>query len=259
MYNFSMKIAIVTGASSGMGRDFARYLDSFLGLDEIWVVARRRERLEELEKEIKTKVRILPFDITAEESIKTIEKNLEEEKPNVEYLVNAAGFGIFGAFTKNDRNQSNIVTLNDKALVDVTYTVLPYMGEGSAIINLGSNSSWQPVPYMAVYGAAKACVRSFSRALAMELAPRKIKVLCVCPGWIRTEFFDRAVHDDTIVYYDRFYESMAVVEKAMKDLKKGKLVSILGFPVRMQVRLVKFLPVKFVMRTWLKQQKKPLK
>ena len=93
----------------------------------------------------------------------------------------------------------------------------------------------------------------------MELAPRKIKVLCVCPGWIRTEFFERAVHDDTIVYYDRFYESMAVVEKAMKDLKKGKLVSILGFPVRMQVRLVKFLPVKFVMRTWLKQHKKPLK
>ena len=254
-----MKIAVITGASSGMGRDFAKKIENDFTLDEIWLIARRKERLLELSKELKTKTRILSYDLTDKVAIEEYKSLLSETKPDVELLVNAAGFGVFGAFEKNDEKQSEIILLNDKALVDVTYTTLPYMKTGSSIINLGSNSSWQPVPYIAVYGASKAFVLSFSRALWMELKPRGIKVICVCPGWIKTEFFDRAVHDDTIVYYDRFYESMAVVEKAMKDLKKGKLVSILGFPVRMQVRLVKFLPVKFVIRTWPKQQKKPLK
>ena len=253
-----MKIAVITGASSGMGRDFAKKIDDDYKLDEIWLIARREDRLKELEKELKTKARILSCDLTERDSIKAYKSLLEEVKPEVEVLVNAAGFGVFGAFEKNDAKQSEIILLNDKALIDVTYVTLPYMKEGSALINLGSNSSWQPVPYIAVYGASKAFVLSFSRALSMELNPRGIKVICVCPGWIKTEFFDRAVHDDTIVYYDRFYESKDVVDRAMKDLRKGKLVSILGFPVRMQVRLIKFLPVKLVMKIWCKQQKKPI-
>lgn len=253
-----MKIAVITGASSGMGRDFAKKIDSDFTLDEIWLIARREDRLKELSEELKTKTRILSIDLTVKEAFDEYKSLLRETKPEVEVLVNAAGFGVFGAFEKNDEKQSEIILLNDKALVDVTYTTLPYMKTGSSIINLGSNSSWQPVPYIAVYGASKAFVLNFSRALWMELKPRGIKVICVCPGWIKTEFFDRAVHDDTIVYYDRFYESKDVVERAMKDLKKGKLVSILGFPVRMQVRLIKFLPVKLVMKIWCKQQKKPL-
>lgn len=252
-----MKVAVITGASSGMGRDFARKIDTDYKLDQIWLIARRMDKLNELSQELHTETRIISLDLTKVESIEEYKSILDKEKPEVELLVNAAGFGVFGAFEKNTQNQSDIVLLNDKALLDITYSTLPFMNKGSAIINLGSNSSWQPVPYIAVYGASKAFVLSFSRALSMELKPRGIKVLCVCPGWIKTEFFDRAVHDDTIVYYDRFYESMAVVERAMKDLKKGKLVSILGFPVRMQVRLVKFLPVKMVMKIWCKQQKKP--
>ena len=253
-----MKIAVITGASSGMGRDFAKKIESDFTLDEIWLIARRKERLLELSKELKTNTRILSYDLTDKVAIEEYKSLLSETKPDVELLVNAAGFGVFGAFEKNDEKQSEIILLNDKALVDITYPSLPYMKSGSSIINIGSNSSWQPVPYIAVYGASKAFVLSFSRALSMELKPRGIKVLCVCPGWIKTEFFDRAVHDNTIVYYDRFYESKDVVDRAMKDLKKGKLVSILGFPVRMQVRLVKFLPVKLIMRIWCKQQKKPV-
>ena len=253
-----MKIAVITGASSGMGRDFAKKIENDFTLDEIWLIARRKERLLELSKELKTKTRILSYDLTDKVAIEEYKSLLSETKPDVELLVNAAGFGVFGGFEKNDEKQSEIILLNNQSLVHVTYTTLPYMKSGSSIINLGSNSSWQPVPYIAVYGASKAFVLSFSRALSMELKPRGIKVLCVCPGWIKTEFFDRAVHDNTIVYYDRFYESKDVVERAMKDLKKGKLVSILGFPVRMQVRLVKFLPVKLVMRIWCKQQKKPV-
>ena len=97
---------------------------------------------------------------------------------------------------------------------------------------------------------------SFSRALGMELRHRKIHVMAVAPGWIKTEFFDTAVHDDTIRYYDRFYTASQVVDKAMRDLKKKKAVSILGLPVRLQVAAVKHLPVSAVMKTWCRQQGK---
>ena len=117
-----------------------------------------------------------------------------------------------------------------------------------------SNSSWQPVPYQTVYGASKSYVLNFSRALCRELKPKGIHVLCVCPGWIKTEFQQVAHHDEYIRFVDRWYGPEEVVAQAMSDLKKKKMVSILGHPVRRQVRLVKFLPVKFVMDTWCRQQ-----
>ena len=253
-----MKIAVITGASSGMGRAFVKAVDRAYDLDELWVIARRRERLESLSAECGTRVRPLPMDLSENGSISALKDLLETEKPDLRLLINAAGYGIFGAFSDIPlEEQLGIVTLNDRALTAVTAVCLPYMKEGAAVVNLGSNSSWQPVPYMNVYAASKAYVLSFSRGLYRELKPRGIHVLCVCPGWIRTEFFDTAVRDDTIVYYDRFYTAEQVVERAMKDLKKKKLVSIAGFPVRMQVRLVKFLPVRLVMNTWCRQQKKP--
>ena len=253
-----MSIAIVTGASSGMGRDFVLALDKEYSFDQIWVIARRKERLEALKEECKTEIVSLALDLTDAKSIQSIEDLLKEKKANVGALVNASGYGVFKAFEESNRQElEGIIELNDRALVALTHAVLPFMHEGSFIINLGSNSSHQPVPYIATYAASKAFVLSFSLALGVELKKRGIHVLCVCPGWIKTEFFNRAVKDNTtIVYYDRFYESKDVVKRAMKDLKKHKTVSILGLPVRMQVRLVKFLPKSFVMSTWCKQQKK---
>ena len=122
------------------------------------------------------------------------------------------------------------------------------------VINLGSNSAWQPVPYQAVYGGSKSYVLNFSRAIGRELKPKGIHVMCVCPGWIRTEFQQVARHEQYIRYVDRWYEADEVVRCALKDLKKKKTVSILGRPVRMQVRLVKFLPVRLVMAIWCRQQ-----
>ncbi len=252
-----MKTAVVTGASSGMGRDFVFSIDREFELDEIWVIARRAERLSELQEKCKTKIRPIPMDLSKSESYEAYRELLEKEKPEIHILVNAAGYGLFGEFEEMELyNQLGICDLNDKALTAFCLLSLPYMKAGDKIINLGSNSSWQPVPFQAVYGASKAYVLSFSRALGRELKPKKIHVMCVCPGWIKTEFMDRAVHDDTIKYYDRWYESEQVIERAMKDLKKNRQVSILGFPVRMQVRAVKFLPVNFVMNTWCKQQGK---
>ena len=253
-----MSIAIVTGASSGMGRDFARALDRTYSFDEIWLIARRKERLEELGKELKTKSVPVPLDLSDRNSVSLVESMLKERNVKVGALVNASGFGVFKSFEESKREEmEGIVDLNDRALVSLTSAVLPFMEKGSFIINLGSNSSHQPVPYMATYAASKAFVLSFSLALGVELKKRGIHVLCVCPGWIKTEFFDRAVRDNTtIVYYDRYYESRDVVKRAMKDLGKGRTTSILGLPVRMQVRLVKLLPVSLIMHIWCRQQKK---
>ena len=257
-----MTIAIVTGASSGIGREFVYALDRYSiqhggCLDSIWVIARRSQRLEELSKDCRTPIRPFALDLCDPSCMESIRKVLSSENPQVNFLVNAAGFGIFGDFKDNDeRKQLAIVDLNDRALTAMCSTVIPYMHKGSSLVNIGSNSSWQPVPYMAVYAASKAYVLSFSRALGVELRPHGIHVMCVCPGWIKTEFFDHAVHDDTIKYYDRFYTARQVVDKAMKDLSRKKSVSILGFPVRVQVRLVKHLPVGMVMKTWCRQQKK---
>ncbi len=253
-----MKTAIITGASSGMGREFVLAVDKAYELDEIWVIARKKEALEALRTECRTSIRVLPWDLSEKSALDAYRELLAKERPQIRLLVNNAGYGLFGACADMDTDdQVGIVTLNDAALTALCLYSLPYMESGDGIINMGSNSAWQPVPYMAVYAASKAYVLSFSRALGRELKKRGIHVMCVCPGWIRTNFFERAVHDNTIRYYDRWYQPEDVVKKALQDMKKKKAVSILGFPVRFQARvLVKHLPTSLVMNTWCRQQGK---
>ena len=252
-----MKIAVITGASSGMGREFVYALDRDEEFDELWVIARREQRLLELKDKCRAKIRPIVLDLQQRESFALYRELLEQEKPEIAVLVNAAGFGLFGAFMDMDMDrQLDIIDLNSRALTAMCYMSVPYMNKGSRIYNMGSMSSWQPVPYINVYGASKAYVLNFSRALGVELKDRGIKVMAVCPGWITTEFFNHAVHDDTISYFNRYYPPEQVIEKALKDMKKGKNASVLGFPERMQVLLVKHLPVSFVMKTWCRQQGK---
>ena len=252
-----MKIAVITGASSGMGREFVYALDRDEEFDELWVIARREQRLLELKEKCRARIRPIVLDLQTRESFALYRQLLEQERPEIAVLVNAAGFGLFGAFMDMDMDrQLDIIDLNSRALTAMCYMSVPYMKKGSRIYNMGSMSSWQPVPYINVYGASKAYVLNFSRALGVELKDRGIKVMAVCPGWITTEFFDHAIHDDTISYFNRYYLPEQVIEKALKDMKKGKNASVLGFPERMQVLLVKHLPVNFVMKTWCRQQGK---
>lgn len=257
-----MKISIVTGASSGMGRQFARMLDKIDECDEIWVIARRIERLTELSGELSTKVRPICADLSKEDSYTLIGDMLLNEKEKnddfyVETLVNAAGYGKFGNFTELSLpEQLGMIDLNLRALVAITHIVLPYMTKGSKVYQLGSLSSFQPVPYIGVYGATKAAVLSFTRAVNKELENKGIKMIAVCPGWVATEFFDRAVKDDTITYYNKFFTADEVIRCAVKDLYKGKDVSVCGISVRAQVLLTKLLPHKLVMNIWCRQQKK---
>jgi short-subunit dehydrogenase len=220
------------------------------------VIARRRERLEELQKDVNAKIRPLCLDLTQEASVEEYKKLLEAEKPQIKVLVNASGFGRFGAFADIDlESQYRMIDLNAKAYVGITYVSLPYLVEGAEVYQLDSLSSFQPVPCINVYAATKAFVLSFSRALNVEWKSRGIRVMAVCPYWVKTEFFDRAKTDDTISYYNFMYEASGVVRQAIRDMKKGKDVSVHGKYPRFQVLLVKLLPHKMVMKIWCKQQK----
>lgn len=240
-----------------MGREFVLRLDKEREFDEIWVIARRKEPLLALAEETRAKIRAISLDLTKNESMEEYSALLDAEKPNVKVLVNASGFGRFGAFEDIPLGvQLEMVELNSKALVAMTYRTLPYMKSGAEIFEIGSLSAFQPVPYIGVYGASKAFVLSFSRAIGVELKKKGIRVLAVCPGWVKTSFFDRAVTDDTITYYNRFYTSEQVVTRALRDMKKGKDVSVCGKQIRAQVLLTKLLPHRLVMKIWCRQQSK---
>lgn len=250
-----MKIAIVTGASNGMGREFARILDT-QGLEEIWAVGRTEENLKQLQAELNTPVRIFAVDLT-NGGLEQILERLQAERPNVRWLVNAAGFGKFGRYDEIPVSEStNMVRLNCECLVALTEHALPYMSEGAKIAQFSSVAAFQPTPYQNVYAATKAFVHSYARALNVELKPRKILVTAVCPFWTKSAFFDRAERkgDKVVRKMIALYDAKDVVAKAFKDMQKGKDFSMYGFKARSQTRLVKFVPVKMVMNTWVKQQ-----
>ena len=257
-----MNIAIVTGASSGMGREFVLQLSGYVPVDEIWVIARRREALNQLKNEISVAVRPIALDLSTGESFTAIAKLLEEEKPNIKLLVNAAGFGKFGAYHKVSlEDDCKMIDLNCKALVMMTRLCIPYMQPGSHILQLDSLSAFQPVPYITTYGATKSFVLSYSRAMNRELKSKGIRMMAMNPGWVKTEFFNHAFQTNDageVQYFDRLYEAADCVRTGLRDLYRSKKdYSIHGFPVRMQVRLVKLLPHSLVMNAWLNQQKKP--
>ena len=257
-----MNIAIVTGASSGMGREFVLQLSEHVEVDEIWVIARRLDALEALKDDVSVPVRPLPLDLCDAESFDTVQKLLDAEKPNIKLLVNAAGFGKFGAYHKVSlRDESRMIDLNCKALVLMTRLCIPYMERGSHILQLDSLSAFQPVPYITTYGATKSFVLSYSRAMNRELKGKGIRMMAMNPAWVKTEFFDRAFQtndDNEVQYFNHIYEAKDCVATGLRDLYRSrKAYSIHGLPIKLQVLGVKILPHSFVMNTWLNQQKKP--
>ncbi len=255
--NNQTRAAVITGASSGMGKLFVTMLEKYYKVDVIYAIARRKERLEELQKEVNVKIIPLALDLSKENSLDEYKNILAKDKPNVVLLVNCAGFGIFDEFIKSDYQVNmNMVDLNCKALQAMSYLTIPYMKEEARIINLASMSSIQPVPYINLYGATKAFVLSFSRALNVELRKQKIRVIAITPYWVKTEFFDVANKKSVINYFDHEYEAKYIVETAYKkSIKKNpKDVCTPGAFARTQYRLVKLLPHKLVMKIWLKKQ-----
>ena len=245
-----MNIAIITGASSGIGQEFALQLDSlFSNMDEIWLIARRKERLEELAKKLKTSCRVIDMDVTDPVYMKQFAKVLEIAKPQIRMLVNCAGFGLMGSVESISlEEQLNMIKLNCESLTEMTYRCLPYMRKNSRIIQMASSAAFLPQENFAVYAATKSYVLSFSRALNQELRKQKIYVTSVCPGPVDTEFFDiaekygktLAVKKLTIVTAQR------VVKQAIRDCHAKKDVSVCSLPIRAFQAACKLIPHKWI-------------
>lgn len=226
------KIAIITGASSGLGAGYARYLDSE-GLSELWLVARREDKLKKLAVELKTLCRCLSLDLTDEVSLGKLSDMLQEEGSTnifqVTYLINAAGFGCIGFSRDCPRKKlQQMVDLNCRAALAVTEMAIPYMNKGSHIMEIASCSAFQPIANLAVYAASKAFLLSYSRALSVELEDLGISVTAVCPFWIKdTEFVGKARETDSRnVYRDMpgATNVSRVVSKSMEEAKRGAVV-----------------------------------
>lgn len=255
-----MKIAVITGASSGMGRQFVKHLDNE-GFDQIWGIALNKEKLDSVTEEIKTPFRAFAIDLTKDEQIQTYVDALNSEKPEVQWLVNCSGYAKFGDYSQIPIKTSiNMIDLNCSGLVKMTELTLPYMKEGGRIIEIASMAALQATPYMNVYGASKAFVLSYSRGLSAELKPRGISVTCVCPLWTKTNFQKTAeLTSSAINHFSSSYSAEAVVKKGIADARKHKLISVYGSKARMQWFIVKTMPHKWVMSIWTRQQQKKRK
>lgn len=190
-----MKIAIVTGASTGLGTEFVRRLEGdFPEVEQVWLIARRPEGLERTAALLsRCDVRLFPLDLCREESFDALASALEEAKPEVALLINNAGCGLLGNVGDTHwREQTRMVDLNVRALTAVTNIVVPYMARGGHIIHISSIASFCPNPRMTVYSSTKAYVSSFSRGLGVELKEKDVSVTAVCPGPMATEFLDTA-------------------------------------------------------------------
>ena len=237
-----MKIAMITGASSGFGREFVRQIDSlYKELDEIWVVARRVERLHELQSRTMTKLRVFGGDLLEEEIYQEISEALSDENPNIRMLVNAAGFGKTGTVEKT---QLEMIDTNCRSLTRMTKICLPYLTKGSRVVNIASAAAFCPQPSFAVYAATKSYVLSFSRALRAELEDREIYVTAVCPGPAKTEFFDIAGMSANILKKMTMAQPEKVVKQALIDAKNRKEISVYGGAMKGARVLTKIIPHK---------------
>lgn len=245
------RIAIVTGASSGLGREFVRQID--LGaagpIDEIWGVGRRAEKLEALVRIAKTPVRPFCLDLGDGESFDLLEGALAETAgARVSLLVNGAGSGAFGPFAKQSKSSaSDMIAVLMRAPVELTYRVLPYMGSGSRIVNISSVAAFAPQPDLAVYSAAKRFVLDFSRALGTELEGTGITVTTVCPKPMRTGFFDAPGDIEAAARITRalgFEKVERVARTALHDAGAGRALSISTPEMRLYYAASRVLPYR---------------
>ena len=258
-----MKVAIVTGASSGIGAEFARSIRSRSD-DEIWLVARREERLKALAQEL-SGCRILPADLATDAGIGAIKGALRVSTPEVSYLVNAAGFGDFGGYDELSEDKiAGMIDLNVKALVLLTHATLPYMKRGGRIIELGSGSCFTPLPYFNVYASSKAFVLHYTKALKHEIKKHGVTVTCFCPGWVETEFLGKAAGGGKrTMPKESFFKPMLdckrVVDGCMRAADRGRVMYVTNWYTKMQHMLFKLLPDSILTKIWLSNLEYPEK
>ena len=246
------KVAVITGASSGMGREFANLIDRELTcIDEIWLIARRRDRLEEVRDEIHKPSLIICSDVSEDSFADYYRKMLKQERAGIKLLINCAGYGIIGSVAETGYDVSvGMVKTNCEGLTTVTQLSLPYMMEKSRIINLASSAAFLPQPDFAIYAASKSYVLSFSRALNVELRERNIFVTAVCPGPVATEFFRIAEDGHKRAWFKDYFmaDCYSVVKQALEDSMARKELSIYGTAMKILYILSKIIPHRIILK-----------
>lgn len=242
-----MKIAIISGASSGIGQEFANLLDNY-NLDEMWLIARNIDKLNHLANSLKTQTKIFSLDLSKEKSFDKIKESLEKYNPEIRYLICSAGVGFNGSIESISKEEiCKTISLNCTSLTLLNKICLDYLYEGSRIINVSSGSAFTPQPYFSVYSASKSYVNSFSRALGYELRKRKIHVTTVCPGPVSTPFFSSL--KDVKEYKKKFLISpKKVAVGSLKASKKRKKLYIPTFSIKLVHLMSKFLPTSWILR-----------
>ena len=237
-----MNIAIVTGASSGLGAEIVRQLaeGAFGPLDQIWAVSRRAEKTGPL-------VRPFALDLTDPASFDAIEQALAETPDaRVALLVNNAGFGTFGGFAAMPpEDNANMVRLLMLAPVELTYRALSFMSAGSRILNVSSVAAFMPQPGLATYSAAKRFVLDLSRSLDAELGPVGIHVTALCPKFMRTGFLDHAGADDVaarMAGLTGFEDVWRVARLGLRAARAGRALCIPSADMRAFYAAAKLLP-----------------
>lgn len=246
-----MKIGIITGASSGLGREILLHAhEYFSDIEEFWLIARGADKLEEAAKDSGKRCRVLPLDLTRDDFTETLSNALSEEDADVRLLVNNSGCGFLGDFDESPlEEQLRMVDLNVRGITATARCVLPYMKEGSSVINVSSIASFCPNARMTVYSSTKAYVTSFSRGLGFELKKRGIKVTAVCPGPMDTSFLDKGKIKGNSKTFDTlpYCNVRNTAIGALKAANKGKSVYTPTLFYKFFRLIAKILPHRLVM------------
>jgi uncharacterized protein len=236
------KVALVTGASAGLGAEFARQL-SKRG-HRLVLAARRKGRLDELAKEL-GKARAVAIDLSKTGATARLMADLKANGEQVELLVNNAGFGLIGRFAELDATRERqMIDLNVGTLADLCRAIAPGMirRKSGGILNVASTAAFQPGPKMAVYFATKAFVLSLSEALHEELKPHGVRVTCLCPGPTRTEFGEVAGFGGNGLFDRVAMDSPAVVAAGLAGLDRNQAVVIPGAVNKLAAFSTRFAP-----------------
>lgn len=256
-----MSLAIISGASSGIGREFALQLKKMRGIDKFWLIARNTEKMEKVAKELGAECKILSLDLSEDDGVNAFIAALDEEKPEIDFLVLAAGFGVFGAFDKiSDKTASDMIDLNVKAVVRMTHASVPYMKRGGRIIQLGSGSCFTPLPHFNIYSSSKVFVLHYTKSLNYELKPYGVRATCFCPGWVDTEFLPKSLDVAEGVMAPKSMKPLLKVTPAVrgciKASVKGKAMFVTNWYTKLQHLLFKIVPDPILTKLWLGMLKK---
>ncbi len=248
------KVGIVTGATGGLGKEFVRVL---LQEDtkEIWAATRNEAKLMKLKEEFGNKIVPVCVDLSEMGGVEKLAKKLKSEQPEVAFLVNNAGVGRMGTY--KDFTIQEIwseINLHCSAAASMCTICIPYMQKGSKILNMSSQASFQPDPCLNLYAASKVFVRSYTRALNVELKGTGITATVVCPGWVDTNLLMKEING-RVVKFPGLTTAEKVAVKAVSDAKKGRDMSVASSYVKVMHIMAKFFPQKTVMKMWMRQIK----